>query len=425
MTTEPPDGETEQALLAGRYRLGPVLGRGGAAVVRRAVDERLQRQVAVKAFRPDLEGEADLARRFESEARLLARLRHPGLVEIFDYGDTPQGPYLVLELVAGPTLRRRLASSALSLREVLVIGMGLSRALACVHRAGVVHRDVKPSNILFDGESMPRLADFGMSRVLDGAGITRSGAVVGTAAYLAPEQVVGDSAGPAADVYALGLVLIECLTGVREYPGPPMESAVARLHRDPAIPAGLPSAVSRILREMTARDPDMRPTAERCAGAFEDAAASPSPMPPREIVGIAADPDAETKDLDPLPEPDTAVFRRVRSAAVIGGAAAAVVLGGVLLIGSGPDDTSARTPASPPSPTSTLTGAPRAPVTPQAAADPASAPTLSTPMPSSQAQPASSASRVEPASDPLTDKEGPPGPPGKTKKDKGPGHGSR
>jgi len=381
----------------------------------------------LKVFRPDLQGEADLARRFESEARLLARLRHPGLVEIFDYGSTPQGPYLALELVAGPTLSQRLASSALPPREVLAVGVALGRALACVHRAGIVHRDVKPSNILFDGQRMPRLADFGMSRVVDSAGITRSGAVVGTAAYLAPEQVVGDPAEPASDVYALGLVLIECLTGVREYPGLPMESAVARLHRDPTIPAGLRPAVRRILREMTAQDPKARPSAELCALALEKAADGATSS--ADTAGVAADPDAETANISPPPQPPMTASRSARPAALIGAASAAVVLGGVVLLSSSSDRASARTPASHPPPTSTPTGAvvlaPTAAAAPQATPDSVSVPTPATPIATSRTHPAPLASDIEPASDSLTPEKDAPAPPEKTKKAKEPGHGKK
>jgi eukaryotic-like serine/threonine-protein kinase len=127
---------------------------------------------------------------------------------------------------------------------------------------------VKPSNILLDEQGLARLTDFGVSLAVDAAGTTMVGEVVGTAAYLAPEQVLGVRAGPAADVFALGLVLIECLTGRREYPGTPAESAVARLHRLPSVPQGLPRGVSHMLEEMTAWDPTERPNARACEAVF-------------------------------------------------------------------------------------------------------------------------------------------------------------
>lgn len=257
----PLDGVT--GLFVGRYRLGPVLGRGAAATVHQALDERLMRQVALKVFRQD--ADRDLVRRFEAEARLLARLHHPGLVEVFDFGHTAQGPYLVLELLPGPPLGVLLRDGPRSLTETLRTGVDLARTLAYVHSQGVVHRDVKPSNILLDHDGRPRLADFGISRAVDTAGSTRTGMVMGTAAYLAPEQVRGQGAGPETDVYALALVLIECLTGEREYPGPAAESAVARLRRSPQVPAGLPWALTQALDQMTHTDPTERISAAECA----------------------------------------------------------------------------------------------------------------------------------------------------------------
>ncbi|MFD0635466.1 serine/threonine-protein kinase [Catenulispora yoronensis] len=240
------------------------------AAVHRAVDERLRRPVALKVFRLDADAatSADLARRFVVEARLLARLHHPGLVEIFDYGYVPQGPYLALELISGPTLRGLITAGPLAFAETMRIGRAMAETLVYVHASGVVHRDVKPSNILLDADGLPRLMDFGVSLAVDAAGTTAVGNVVGTAAYLSPEQVLGDRADAAADVFALGLVLIECLTGEREYPGGPAESAVARLHRLPTVPQGLPRGVSQILEQMTAWDPAERPTADQCAAVF-------------------------------------------------------------------------------------------------------------------------------------------------------------
>lgn len=270
----PGDSSTAEIreLFAGRYQLGSVLGRGGAATVRQAFDPRLRRQVAIKVFRGDGDADGDLARRFADEARLLAGLQHPGLVQIFDFGKTSEGPYLVLELVPGGTLQQRLAQQPLAPAQAAAVGAALADTLAYIHAAGVVHRDVKPSNVLLDIDGRPRLTDFGVSRMLGVAKATRTGNVVGTAAYLAPEQVLGKGAEPSADAYALGLVILESISGACEYPGPPAEAAVVRLYRPPAIPEGLPPALAQCLQQMTADDPAERPSAAACAAVLGDIA---------------------------------------------------------------------------------------------------------------------------------------------------------
>ncbi|MFC1437151.1 protein kinase [Streptacidiphilus sp. N1-10] len=314
-------------LFAGRYRLGRILGRGGAATVHQALDERLGRQVAIKVFRSD--AESDLVRRFEVEARLLARLDHPGLVRIFDYGHTPQGPYLVLELLPGPSLSAALVSGGpRGTDETLRIGSDLARTLEYVHSQGVVHRDVKPANILFDEEGRPRLADFGISRVVDTAGSTRTGTVMGTAAYLAPEQVRGRRAGPTADVFALGLVLIECLTGRREYAGTPVEAAIARLRRPPTIPTGLPRALTQLLELMTRVNPDERVTAEECTALLAESLRriGQPEAPPESSSGAPPVPPTAVATARPTVTPHHGSRRRRGPLA----AAGALVIGGVL-----------------------------------------------------------------------------------------------
>ena len=202
------------------------------------------------------------------ELKALTSLRHPGLVALLDGGTEP-GPdgrtYVVTDLVEGPSLARRLDAGPLSADEVRVLAIGLGEALAHVHAHGFVHRDVKPANILLEHGHKPRLADFGIARALDGTVYTATGAVAGTAAYLAPEQVRGETVDPSVDVFALGLVLIEALTGEREYPGTLAESAAARLHRRPVVPAGLPSDLAAVLAAMTDPDPALRPSAAAVA----------------------------------------------------------------------------------------------------------------------------------------------------------------
>jgi serine/threonine protein kinase len=169
--------------------------------------------------------------------------------------------YIVTDLVEGPTLATRIQVGPLQVGEIRALGAALAAALAHVHERGFVHRDVKPANILLDHGWEPRLADFGIARTLDGTVATATGAVTGTAAYLAPEQVRGETVGPPADVYALGLVLIEARTGRREYPGAMVESATARLFRRPVVPSGLPRDLAALLVAMTDPDPAAQPTA--------------------------------------------------------------------------------------------------------------------------------------------------------------------
>jgi hypothetical protein len=258
----PPDLRLTAHVVAGRYRLDDLLGRGGAADVYEGRDLRLHRPVAVKVFRPG--GESQTEERFDGEGRLLAQMQHPGLVTVYDSGHEDGRPYLVMQLVKGTTLRRRIAAGPLTPAEASRIGAALASALAHVHAAGVVHRDVKPSNILLDGTGTPYLTDFGISRLLDATAHTATGTLVGTAAYMAPEQVLGKGAAPAADVYSLGLVLLEALKGELEYAGAPLEAAIARLHRPPAIPPDLSADLVELLKAMTDPEETGRPDAHAC-----------------------------------------------------------------------------------------------------------------------------------------------------------------
>ena len=263
-------------ILGERYRVGQVIGDGGMGSVYRGTDVVLGREVALKVFRADVT-DPDELRRQQAEARMLAGLNHPGLVTLFDTGTLLSGgrevPFLVMELVSGVDLRGHLASGPLPGAEVARLGAELAGALQYIHHRGVVHRDIKPANILLtrytaDSPLRPKLADFGIARMLDGARVTATNMVPGTAAYLSPEQASGEQVGPPADIYALGLVLLEALTGKVAFPGPPLEAAVARLSRDPDIPASLGPSWVPLLAAMTARDPRARPEASAVAAEF-------------------------------------------------------------------------------------------------------------------------------------------------------------
>jgi serine/threonine protein kinase len=250
-------------VLGGRYRLEGLLGAGGMADVHRAEDLRLHRPVAVKVFRPGTDPDGE--RRFRSEAQTLANLRHPGLVAVHDFAVEGGRAYLVMELVDGPTLAAELQREPYDAESATRVGLELAQVLAYVHGEGVVHRDIKPSNVLVDRDGRMRLADFGIARLVDSSGLTSVDDAIGTMPYLAPEQVRGDPVGPPADIYALGLVLLESLSGRRVFPGDDWASAERRLDRPPAIPAGLPEPLRSTLRAMTDPDPRRRPDAREVA----------------------------------------------------------------------------------------------------------------------------------------------------------------
>ena len=252
-------------LIDERHEIEQLLGRGGMGEVFRARDLTTGQSVAIKLLRmvdPQSMG------RFRTEIEVLGRLDHPGVVRLCGTGSHDGVPYLALELVDGPSLADVLAGGPLGVEQSISIGQQLAEALMHAHGLDIVHRDVKPANVICDAEPpRVRLADFGIALFSDTTRMTAAGACIGTAAYLAPEQLEGQ-VGPAADVYALGLVVLECLTGTRCYPGSLVQAAMARLHRAPVVPDELPVWLGHTLRAMTARDPVRRPPAAAVADAF-------------------------------------------------------------------------------------------------------------------------------------------------------------
>jgi eukaryotic-like serine/threonine-protein kinase len=271
---------TGSRLIDGRYVLLDVVGTGGMATVWRARDEVLGRDVAVKVLSPQFAADAAFRARFEREARHVAGLSHPRLVTVFDCGVHGSTPYIVMELVAGKTLRQVLdAVGAIPPQDAVGIAAAVCEGLAAAHAAGLVHRDIKPANILLSGPEV-KVLDFGIAR-LDGiAGGTGTQAVLGTAAYLSPEQASGQPAGPQADLYALGCVLFEMLTGT-----PPFSAdsevgvAYRQVHDDPGPPSarrrGLPAQLDWITTRLMAKNPADRPPGAAAARAELLAAFTP------------------------------------------------------------------------------------------------------------------------------------------------------
>jgi hypothetical protein len=265
----------------GRYEVGTLVGRGGMADVFRADDVVTGEPVAVKVLR--IQDRESLAR-FRHETEVLRLLDHPAVVRLRDAGWHATNPYLVLDLVEGPTLAGVLGDGALGLDRAVATGEQLASALAHAHGLDVVHRDVKPSNVLFaaDDPAHPRLADFGIARMSDATRLTATGSCVGTAAYLAPEQLEGGT-GPPADVYSLGLLVLECITGALCYPGTVAEAAIARLHRAPVVPPDLPGWLRHTLRAMTDRRPQRRPSAEQVTRALGERSLDPLLRPTQPV----------------------------------------------------------------------------------------------------------------------------------------------
>ena len=263
-------------LLGERYRIETAIGFGGMATVYRATDEALGRAVAVKLFDSISHDPA----RQESELAVLASLDHHGVVNLYDAGVDRDDfgrsrRYLVMALVTGQNLHERILVSPIASRHIAEIGYDMAEALEYIHARNVLHRDIKPANILLVdyGSDAPRarakLTDFGIALSEDIERMTAEGVTTGTAAYLSPEQVAGTPLTPASDIYSLGLALLQSFTRSIEFPGSMVESAMARLSRDPVIPDFLPPHWHALLSAMTARDPEHRPVGHELVSVFQ------------------------------------------------------------------------------------------------------------------------------------------------------------
>ncbi|MEV4495921.1 serine/threonine-protein kinase [Micromonospora arborensis] len=254
---------SSEVVLSGRYRLDERVATGGMGDVWRGSDLILGRQVAVKVLLPALVSDPDFIARFRAEARIMAALRHPGIVQVFDCGaeDLPDGgraDYLVMEFVAGEPLSKRIETAGrLDVAETMSIVAQAAAALHAAHRGGIVHRDVKPSNLLVHEDGTVVLVDFGVARSTDITSITSTNAVPGTALYMAPEQAAGRPVSGATDIYALGAVTYCCLTGSPPFTGDnPLQVAVRHLDDEPPeLPNEIPEAVRALVSRALAKDP--------------------------------------------------------------------------------------------------------------------------------------------------------------------------
>jgi serine/threonine protein kinase len=356
-------------LLADRYRVVGRLGAGGMAVVVLAEDERLGRRVAVK--RLHAESPEDAARRFEREAKLGASLNHPNIVAVYDIVSDDEGVLIVMEYVEGHTLRHEMDRGPLSPARAIELLSDVAAGLDHAHEHGVVHRDVKPANVLITaggggggpgaagGGGRAKITDLGIATAAERTNITRSGVVLGTAAYMAPERLDGDAGGPAVDVYALAAVAFEALSGRKAVTGKTAMEVAQRVMSEPppdlaAVVPGTPARAAEALRRGLAKDPAARPASagelvRELAGAYaEEAAAAPAAAAPK-APAASGPPVASAPPEPPEPEPPRPRPRWLGPAALVAAMALVAVVAVLLATGGGGGSTqkqAARKPSS-------------------------------------------------------------------------------
>jgi len=249
-----------QTVLADRYELGAMLGRGGMGTVYDGIDRRLGRSVAVKVLRADLAEQARARRRFETEARAAARLVHPNVVTVFDSGEDDGVPFLVMERLPGRTLADELAAGALHVDRARDVGREMLAALAAAHDAGILHRDIKPGNVLLTADGHAKVSDFGIAKTVDDADQTQTAELLATVRYLAPERLAGASATPRSDLYSVGVVLYEAVSGRRAFDGENAAATMRAVERGIAapLPATVPRDLAAVVECAMSRDVEAR-----------------------------------------------------------------------------------------------------------------------------------------------------------------------
>src|SRR5579862_8087966 len=250
--------------LNGRYRLEARIGSGGMSTVYRATDETLQRQVAIKLMHREIASDSDQLERFRREARAVAQLSHPHIVGVIDYGEDDGRPYIVFEYVQGETLKERIRrNGCLPITEAVAYAIEIARALGIAHARYIVHRDVKPQNVLIDEEGSAKVTDFGIARTLEEEGLTADGRVIGTTDYVAPEQALGQPVTGQSDLYSLGVVLYEMLTGEVPFKADTQVAVAMRHVREPfpdvqRLRPEVSAALAAVVDRATAKRPEDR-----------------------------------------------------------------------------------------------------------------------------------------------------------------------
>jgi len=347
-----------------RYQLMEPLGTGGMATVHKAKDQLLGRHVAVKRLLPHLAADPDAAERFRREAQSAAGLNHPGIVTVYDTAEDEKGPYIVMELIEGETLASKVAREGpLGAAETAAIVRGAADALDHAHANGVVHRDIKPSNLIVDDDGRVRLTDFGIARAMeDPTMVTSTGEVVGTLAYMAPETLAGEPATPASDIYSLGAVSYQMLSGRPPFEADNIGALVTRIRDEPPPPLGpeVPSEIAAGVLRSLDKDPAMRPdTAAAYATSLLTATTVPfeTPPPTQPLPSAAASGSSDPTEVYVADRPAEGRRRRGLAVPVLLFTALALVLGllALLAMAPGPEVAPAATQAATTTSTTTTT----------------------------------------------------------------------